>query len=47
MQCTDSGSRVLKIGHMGDVGNPLSETQIEFFKGVNILLVLTGGPPNY
>ena len=30
---------------MGDVGNPLSETQLEFFKGVDILLVLTGGPP--
>ena len=26
-------------------GNPLSETQLEFFKGVDILLALTGGPP--
>lgn len=35
----------IEIGHMGDVGNPLSETQLEFFKGVDILLALTGGPP--
>jgi len=35
----------IEIGHMGDVGNPLNETQLEFFKGVDILLALTGGPP--
>ena len=39
------GVEGVEIGHMGDVGNPLSETQLEFFKGVDILLVLTGGPP--
>ena len=30
---------------MGDVGNPLSPTQIDFFRGVDVLLTLTGGPP--
>lgn len=35
----------IAIGHMGDVGNPLSETQLAFFKGIDILFVLTGGPP--
>jgi L-ascorbate metabolism protein UlaG (beta-lactamase superfamily) len=35
----------IEIGHMGDMGNPLSEIQLEFFKGVDILLALTGGPP--
>lgn len=35
----------LEIGHMGDVGNPFSETQLAFFKGVDVLLALTGGPP--
>jgi L-ascorbate metabolism protein UlaG (beta-lactamase superfamily) len=33
------------IGHMGDVGNPLSPAQLDFFRGVDVLLVLTGGPP--
>jgi len=35
----------LHVGHMGDVGNPLSEQQLEFFAGVDILLALTGGFP--
>lgn len=35
----------IEIGHMGDVGNPLSDAQIEFFKGVDILLALAGGHP--
>jgi L-ascorbate metabolism protein UlaG (beta-lactamase superfamily) len=35
----------VSIGHMGDVGNALSEAQIAFFKGVDILLALTGGKP--
>lgn len=35
----------LHIGHMGDVGNPLSESQIAFFEGVDVLLALTGGHP--
>lgn len=33
------------IGHMGDVGNPLSEEQLAFFEGVDVLLVLAGGHP--
>ncbi len=35
----------LEIGHMGDVGNALNEAQIDFFKGLDILLALTGGHP--
>jgi L-ascorbate metabolism protein UlaG (beta-lactamase superfamily) len=35
----------ISIGHMGDVGNPLSDAQIEFFKDVDVLLALTGGHP--
>ena len=37
----------VSIGHMGDVGNPLSAAQIDFFRGVDVLLVLTGGHPHY
>jgi L-ascorbate metabolism protein UlaG (beta-lactamase superfamily) len=33
------------IGHMGDVGNALSPAQIDFFRGVDVLLALTGGHP--
>ncbi|MDJ0993367.1 MAG: MBL fold metallo-hydrolase [Dinoroseobacter sp.] len=33
----------LKIAHMGDVGNPLSDAQIAFFEDVDILLALAGG----
>ena len=35
----------VSIGHMGDIGNPLSPAQIDFFRGVDVLLVLTGGHP--
>lgn len=35
----------LHIGHMGDVGNPLVEQQLEFFAGIDVLLALTGGFP--
>ncbi len=35
----------LDIGHMGDVGNPLSAEQIAFFKDVDVLLALAGGHP--
>jgi L-ascorbate metabolism protein UlaG (beta-lactamase superfamily) len=33
------------VGHMGDMGNALSEEQLEFFKGVDVLLTLAGGHP--
>lgn len=32
----------ISIAHMGDVGNPLNETQTAFFKDVDILLALAG-----
>jgi L-ascorbate metabolism protein UlaG (beta-lactamase superfamily) len=35
----------VSIGHMGDVGNPLTDAQIDFFKDVDVLLALTGGHP--
>lgn len=35
----------LSVGHMGDVGNPLTPAQMEFFKDVDLLLALTGGFP--
>lgn len=35
----------LEVAHMGDVGNALTEEQIAFFEGVDVLLALTGGPP--
>jgi L-ascorbate metabolism protein UlaG (beta-lactamase superfamily) len=35
----------VSIGHLGDVGNPLSEAHINFFKGVEVLLALAGGHP--
>lgn len=35
----------ISVGHMGDVGNALSEQQIEFFQGVDVLLALAGGHP--
>lgn len=35
----------LDVGHMGDVGNALSDAQIAFFDGVDVLLALTGGHP--
>jgi len=33
----------LKIAHMGDVGNPLTDAQIGFFEDVDVLLALAGG----
>jgi L-ascorbate metabolism protein UlaG (beta-lactamase superfamily) len=35
----------INISHMGDVGNPLTSTQLDAFAGTDILLALTGGPP--
>lgn len=35
----------ISIGHLGDVGNALSEEQLQFFSGVDILLALAGGHP--
>ncbi len=33
----------LKIAHMGDVGNPLTDEQMTFFEDVDVLLALAGG----
>jgi len=33
----------IKIAHMGDVGNRLTEAQMAFYKDVDVLLALTGG----
>jgi len=35
----------ISIGHMGDIGNPLSEEQMQSFAGVDVLLALAGGHP--
>jgi L-ascorbate metabolism protein UlaG (beta-lactamase superfamily) len=35
----------ISIGHMGDIGNPLSDQQLSFFKGIDVLLALAGGHP--
>lgn len=35
----------VSFGHMGDIGNPLTEAQMAFFKGVDVLFALTGGHP--
>ena len=35
----------LEFGHMGDIGNPLTEAQIDFFDGVDVLFALAGGFP--
>jgi L-ascorbate metabolism protein UlaG (beta-lactamase superfamily) len=35
----------ISIGHMGDIGNALTESQLEFFSGVHVLLALAGGHP--
>ena len=35
----------ITIGHMGDVGNPLTESQTAFFNNVDILLALAGDVP--
>lgn len=33
----------IKIAHMGDVGNPLTDAQMSFFEDVDVLLALAGG----
>ncbi len=35
----------ISVGHMGDMGNALSDKQLEFFRGVDVLLALAGGYP--
>lgn len=35
----------ISVGHMGDVGNPLTTAQMDFFKDVDVLLALVGGHP--
>ena len=35
----------IEFGHMGDVGNPLTEDQLAGLRGVDILLALAGGAP--
>jgi L-ascorbate metabolism protein UlaG (beta-lactamase superfamily) len=35
----------IRVGHMGDVGNPLGELELGLLRGVDVLLALTGGPP--
>lgn len=35
----------MTIGHMGDMGNDFSDAQIDFFRGVDILLSHAGGFP--
>ncbi|MGB1288619.1 MAG: MBL fold metallo-hydrolase [Aggregatilineales bacterium] len=35
----------IRIGHMGDVGNRLTDAQMDFFKDLDVLLALTGGAP--
>lgn len=33
----------ISVAHMGDVGNPLTDEQMSFFEGVDVLLALAGG----
>jgi L-ascorbate metabolism protein UlaG (beta-lactamase superfamily) len=35
----------ISVGHMGDMGNALTDEQLEFFKDVDVLLALAGGHP--
>ena len=35
----------IRITHMGDVGNPLDEQQLQALEGTDVLLALAGGPP--
>lgn len=35
----------IRLAHMGDVGNPLTEEQLEALAHVDVLFVLAGGPP--
>lgn len=33
----------IRFAHMGDVGNPLTDAQIEFFREIDVLFALAGG----
>lgn len=35
----------IHVGHMGDMGNALSEEHLRFFAGIDVLLALAGGHP--
>ena len=35
----------ISIGHMGDVGNPFTAEEIEFFRGIDVFLALAGDIP--
>ncbi len=35
----------VSVGHLGDIGNALTEEQMQFFSGVDVLFALTGGHP--
>ncbi len=35
----------ISIGHMGDVGNPFTPEEVEFFKGIDVFLALAGDVP--
>ncbi|MCB0165938.1 MAG: MBL fold metallo-hydrolase [Anaerolineae bacterium] len=35
----------LRLAHMGDVGNPLTDEQLDALANVDVLFVLAGGPP--
>jgi len=35
----------ITVGHMGDMGNALSEAQTAFFTGIDVMLVVAGGHP--
>ena len=35
----------INLAHLGDAGNPLNHTQMQFLEGTDILLTLAGGPP--
>lgn len=35
----------IKVAHMGDIGNPFTQTQIDFLKDTDVLLTLAGDVP--
>ncbi|MEL6526815.1 MAG: MBL fold metallo-hydrolase [Chloroflexota bacterium] len=35
----------IKVAHMGDIGNPFTQTQIDFLKDADVLLTLAGDVP--